>query len=207
MKDFSSKQTFIGISLGNQSTNDTGVAVLDRNLKIITLDKLFTADDITFFLDNLACKDDALIVVSMADNATLLSNRWKLFSKRYQLVQTTGNVKNVEGWQNRFSSRCSEYFYNLSCSGYDIYRFETADIKMKLRLGGMFKSRSTYECKFLQNVLRTQYNMSELPSNMIPASQLEAILGAILARKIAEGNETEVLFNYKGLNVLSLSSK
>lgn len=205
MKDFSTKQTFVGISLGNQSSNDTGVAILDKNLKIVTLDKLYTVDDIIFFLENLYGKDDALIVISMTDNATMLSHKWKVYSKRYALVQTMSNIKNVENWQDRFSSRGSEFFNNLKEQGYDVYRYEVSDIKMKLRLGGMFKERSHHDCKFLQNILKTEYGMSELPSNMLPASQLEAILGAIMAHKISEENKANILFNYKGLDVLTLA--
>jgi len=76
---------------------------------------------------------------------------------------------------------------------------------MKLRLNGMFKSRSHCDCKFLQNILKTEYKMTELPSNMLPASQLEAILGAIMAHKISEENKAKILYNYKGLDVLSLA--
>lgn len=205
MKDFSTKQTFVGISLGNQSSNDTGVAILDKNLKIVTLDKLYTVEDITFFLDNLYGKDDAIIVISMTDNATMLSHKWKVYSKRYALVQTTGNIKNVENWQDRFSSRGAEYFSTLKEKGYDVFRYEISDIKMKLRLGGMFKNRSVHDCKFLQNILKTEFNMIELPSNMLPVSQLEAILGAIMAHRISAENHAEVLYNYKGLDVLSLA--
>lgn len=205
MKDFSTKQTFVGISLGNQSSNDTGVAILDKNLKIVTLDKLYTVEDITFFLDNLYGKEDSLIVISMADNATMLSHKWKVYSKRYALVQTTGNIKNVENWQDRFSSRGAEYFNTLKQRGYDVFRYEVSDIKMKFKLGGMFKNRSAHDCKFLQNILKTEFNMAQLPSNMLPVSQLEAILGAIMAHRIAEGCKSEILYNYKGLDVLSLA--
>lgn len=205
MKDFSTKQTFVGISLGNQSSYDTGVAILDKNLKIITLDKLYTIDDIKFFLNNLCGKEDALIVISMADNATMLSHKWKLYSKRYQLVQTTGNIRNVADWQERFSTRGAEYFSTLKEAGYDVFRYEISDIKMKLRLGGMFKNRSPYDCKFLQTILKNEYGMSELPANMLPVSQLEALLGAVMAHKISEDNKAQVLYKYKGLDVLSLA--
>lgn len=204
MKDFSTKQTFVGISLGNQSSNDTGVAILDKDLKITTLDKLYTVDDISFFLDNLYGKEDALIVISMADNATLLSHKWKVQSKRYQLVQTTGNIKNVEDWQERFSSRGSEVFMKIKEQGFDVFRFEVADIKMRLGLSGMFKNRSPHDCKFLQNILKTEFNMPELPTNMLPVSQLEAILGAIMAHKISQTNTAKVMYTYKGLDVLTL---
>jgi len=205
MIDFSTKQTFVGISLGNQSANDTGVAVLDKNLKIVTLDKLYTVEDLTFFLDNMYGKSDALIVISMADNATLLSHKWKVYSKRYALVQTTGNIRNLDNWQERFSSRGAEYFSKLKEQGVDVFRYEISDIKMKLKLSGMFKSRSHSDCKFLQNILKTEYGMNELPSNMLPVSQLEAILGAVMAHRISVENKAQVLYNYKGLDVLTIA--
>ena len=37
-KFFTIKLYFVGVSLGNCSTSETGVAILDKNLNIITLD-------------------------------------------------------------------------------------------------------------------------------------------------------------------------
>ena len=48
-KNFENKLYFVGISLGSNSTNETGVAVIDRDLNIITLDKLFSMEDVRFF--------------------------------------------------------------------------------------------------------------------------------------------------------------
>ena len=48
--DFSNKHYFAGISLASGASIDTGAAVLDRDLKVITLDKLFTMEDVKFFI-------------------------------------------------------------------------------------------------------------------------------------------------------------
>ena len=48
---FENKLYFVGISLGSCSTNETGVAIIDKNLNIITLDKLFSMEDVRFFLN------------------------------------------------------------------------------------------------------------------------------------------------------------
>ena len=58
---------------------------------------------------------------------------------------------------------------------------------------------------FLQNILKTEYGMNELPSNMLPVSQLEAILGAVMAHRISVENKAQVLYNYKGLDVLTIA--
>ena len=54
--DFSNKHYFAGISLASGASIDTGAAVLDRDLKVITLDKLFTMEDVKFFINNFAGK-------------------------------------------------------------------------------------------------------------------------------------------------------
>ena len=56
IKDKASKIEFIGVSLGGLSTTESAVAVLDSNLHIIMLDKLFSMSDVKYFLDNQAEK-------------------------------------------------------------------------------------------------------------------------------------------------------
>ena len=50
------KLFFVGISLGSNTSIESGAAVLDTNLNIITLDKLFTIDDVKYMLDNFVGK-------------------------------------------------------------------------------------------------------------------------------------------------------
>lgn len=204
MRDFSTKQIFAGLSLGNQSVNETGVAVINKNSEIVTLDKLFTVDDIIYFLENMPGKSDALILVSMADTATLLNQKWKVYSKRYQLVAANTLIKNVDNWMERFSTRGCEAFLKLKEDGYDIYRYDISDARMKLGVNSISKSRSPSDCKFLQNTFKNDLGYKTLPSNMLPVCQLEALAGATLALRIAQGKTSRKLFEYCGLDVLSI---
>ena len=52
IKNKESKISFIGISLGGLSTTESAVAVLDKNLRVILLDKLFAMNDVKYFLNN-----------------------------------------------------------------------------------------------------------------------------------------------------------
>ena len=87
-KDFENKLYFVGISLGSNSTNETGVAVIDRNLNIITLDKLFSMEDVRFFFKRFVGKQNSIINVALPENPQMLNAKWKLISREYQLVQS-----------------------------------------------------------------------------------------------------------------------
>ena len=66
-----------------------------------------------------------------------------------------------------------------------------------------FKERSSADCKFLQGALKNEYGFNELPTNMMPVAQLEAIVGTLLAEKKLN-DETKKLFEFKGLDVVNL---
>ena len=53
-----------------------------------------------------------------------------------------------------------------------------------MHLNSCYKERSPADCKFLQQTLKNEWQL-DLPSNMMPMSQLEAIVGAILAKENA----------------------
>ena len=188
------KYIFIGISLSGLSTTESAVAVLDRNLHIITLDKLFSMSDVKYFLDNYAGKQNALILVSVPENEVMLSSKWKYNSRTYDLVNFDKKMINREDWTNRFSSRGSEYFKELNSKGIDIYRFDIENMKQIYGNCYAYRERTPIDCKALQDTLRIKYNMRELPVNMLPVAQLEAILGAVLAQMICTNNKE---FKYK----------
>jgi len=57
----------------------------------------------------------------------------------------------------------------------------------------------------LQNTLKIEYGFKNIPSNMMPMAQLEAVVAAILARE-AEKNPDKIkkLFEFKGLDVVNV---
>ena len=73
------KQYFVGISLGSAASTETGAAVLDSSLNVITLDKLFTMEDVKYFLDNFVGKQNAVFNIALPENPTMLNAKWKLY--------------------------------------------------------------------------------------------------------------------------------
>ena len=74
--------------------------------------------------------------------------------------------------------------------------------RLKLNLYSNFKQRSPADCKFLQNILRTEFGFSDIPTNMMPAGALEAIVGALVARNYAKGN-FEIISNFCDVDVIN----
>ena len=194
----------VGISLAPASSIETGVAVREiATGKLIYVDKLFSMNDVQLFFDNYPSLKNSLICISLPWDNTMLEGKWRVLSKPYQLVHTSEYpFINKDNWLQRFSTRGSELFLNLKNSGVDILRFEVYLTRQKLNLYSNYKERSSADCKFLQSALKFEYGFDNLPVNMMPVAQLEAIVGTLIAEEKLTG-KTEKIFEFKGLDVIN----
>lgn len=194
---------FVGLSLGSASTVESGVVVLDRFNNLILVDKLFSMNDIQHFFENYSSLKESIITVSIPWDNSMLEGKWRILSKPYQLVNSNEHIINRDNWTQRYSTRGCEYFLSLKERGINVSRFELYLARQNLNLYSNFKERSPADCKFLQNILKVEYGFENIPNNMMPAGQLEAIIGAIVSRETLNNN-TEVLYDYRGLDVIGL---
>lgn len=194
----------VGLSLGPTSSVESGVAVREiASGKLIYLDKLFSMNDVNLFFENYPSIKNSAICVSLPWDNTMLDGKWRVLSKSYQLINTLGDFPNKDNWTQRFSTRGCDLFLKLRDGGADISRFEVYLARQKLNLYSNFKERSSADCKFLQNILRTEYGFEDLPPNMMPVAQLEAIVGTILACEKIKSN-TKKIFEFKDLDVINV---
>jgi len=194
----------VGLSIGPTSSIESGVAVREiASGKLIYVDKFFSMNDIQLFFDNYPSLKNSMICVSLPWDNTMLEGKWRVLSKPYQMIHTLGNFPNKDNWMQRFSTRGSDLFLSLKNKGCDISRFEIYLTRQKLNLYSNFKERSSADCKFLQGALKNEFGFEDLPSNMMPAAQLEAIIGAILAEEKLKNNTKEI-FEFKNLSVINL---
>jgi len=194
----------VGISLGASSSIESGVAVKELATgKLIHIDKLFSMNDLQLFCDNYVSLKNSVFCVSLPWDNTMLEGKWRIISKQYQLIHNDEKMfLNRDNWMQRFSNRGCDLLSSLVEQGATVTRFEVYLARQKLQLYSNYKERSSADCKFLQSLLKFEYNYSELPSNMMPMGELEAIVGTILAEKFVN-NETENIFEFKGLNVIN----
>lgn len=195
----------VGLSLGPTSSIESGIAVREvATGKLIYLDKLFSMNDINLFFENYPSKKNSIICVSLPWDNTMLEGKWRVLSKPYQLIHTLGKFPNTDNWMQRFSNRGCDLLSTLKEENSEIYRFEVYLARQRLNLYSNFKERSSADCKFLQNALKNEFGFEELPSNMLPVAQLEAIIGTLLACEKLKNN-TKKIFEYKGLDVINLA--
>ncbi len=194
----------VGLSLGPTSSVESGVAVREAATgNLIHLDKLFSMNDITLFFENYPSLKNSIICVSIPWDNTMLEGKWRVLSKPYQLIHSRGNFPNSDNWMQRFSTRGSDLLLNLKEQGGDISRFEVYLTRQKFNLYSNYKERSSADCKFLQATLKFEYGFDELPTNMMPVAQLEAIVGTLLAEQKLKGN-TKQIFEFRGLDTINL---
>ncbi len=203
------KINFIGISLSNLSTVESAAAVIDANSNILLLEKLFTMQDVKYFLDNTAGIKNSIILVSIPENEVMLNSKWKYNSRTYDIVNIDNKMHNYDGWTNRFSTRGCEYFKELYEKGTDIYRFDVDNMRKVLGNCCAYRERTPIDCKALQDALRINYNFGELPSNMLPVAQLEALLGAVSAKMIVYKHkdfECKIIGTYSSVPIISIEN-
>ena len=195
----------VGLSLGPTSSIESGVAVRELTSgKLIHVDKLFSMNDVSLFFENYPSMKNSIICVSLPWDNTMLEGKWRVLSKPYQMIHTLGNFPNTDNWMQRFSTRGCDLLNSLQEKGAIVYRFEVYLTRQKLNLYSNFKERSSADCKFLQYALKNEYGFEELPSNMMPVGQLEAIIGTILAEETIKKNTKEI-FDFKGLSVINMA--
>lgn len=206
IKFSSQKHYFVGISMASGTSIESGAAVIDSDLNIITLDKLFTMDDVKFFLENFVGKQNAIFNIAMPENPTMLNAKWKLYSRQYQLVQSNRLINKDSEWIQRYSSRGCEYLKELKDKGLDIFRYDIHELKSSLGLSGIYKDRTPVDCKAFQSALKYKFKLMDMPTNMLPVAQLEAILGAYLGIIMTKDSEykCKVRTEYKDIEVIGL---
>ncbi len=195
----------VGMSLGASSSVESGVAVREiATGKLIHLDKLFSMNDIQLFFDNYVSLKNSCICVSLPWDNTMLEGKWRVQSKQYQLIHNDSDLfLNRDNWMQRFSNRGSELLENLYSQGVDVNRFEVYMARQKFNLYSNYKERSSADCKFLQSALKYEYGFDNLPVNMLPVAQLEAIVGTLLAEAKLNNKVTEI-FKFRTLSVINL---
>jgi len=197
---------YVGLSLTAGSTLDTGLAVLDEDYNLIMVDKLYKMSDVAFFFENFSSLKQSKLCVSLPWDRTLLNGKWRILSKPYQLVASNEHIKNIDNWTQRYSTRGCDFFNSLIEQGIEVNRFELYLTRQSLHLNSCYRERTPADCKFLQQVLTNEWGI-DLPTNMMPMSQLEAIVGAILAMENTKNPDNiKEIFDFRGQRVIDVKS-
>lgn len=203
MQSLSGKENFfIGVSLSNSSNYDSAICVLDRNSNIVLIDKFYFAQDIDYFFENSPYVKNSIVCVSVPYDNKILEGKWRIHSKNYKMLGDYFKV-NRDNWTNRVSKRCSETFKNLKNRGLNVIRCDINQLRQAYGICPHFQARTSVDCKNLQTSLKIKYGFTNLPDNMLPASNLEAIIIAMFAMEFVNNVKTKQIYQIDDIPVLT----
>lgn len=197
---------FIGISIGEGASDDSGVAVINTKNELIRIDKAYSIDELRQITENLNGKANSIICIDMPEYYEMLNGKWRIEAKHYKCFNLEPDA-NLSDWKSRYSDRGTSLYKDLLNKGYQTYRYDSDYTKTILNIHSYMKDRSPAGCKFLQLNIKEKLGIKNLPTNMIPISVLDAILGAYIAKVIASGKENEDYhFNavHKDIQIVSI---
>lgn len=175
--------------MGSSSTDDSGICVLNARNELLKIDKAYSMSELTECIGSICGKNSAVICVDLPRYSTLLDGKWRMEAKHYQSFTVGTNYNTKDNWTDRFSERGTEFCKNLVEMGYELYRYNSDYTKTMLNINSYVKPRTPAGCKFLQQALKEKLEIKGLPSNMVPLSVLDAILGAHTAKSIFNGEK------------------
>jgi len=198
---------YIGITIGENSSCDSGICILNRDNEIIRIDKAYSIDELTECVRNIAGKKNSVICVDMPEYYEMLEGKWRIVNKGIRPLNLDGEYKGKDNWTSRYSDRGSDFYRKLEKEYSHVYRYCSNFTKTILNLHPYMKERTPAGCKFLQLTIKEKLGIKNFPPNMVPVSVLDAILGAYIAKTIANGNQGEDYdfdFKYKDINIVNL---
>lgn len=193
---------FIGLALSNSSNYDSSVCVLDKNKKIVLLDKFYFGADIDYFFETSTYIKNSIVAVNVAYDNSMLEGKWRIHSKNYKPLFDKFKV-NRDNWTNRISKRCSDTILKLRERKIKVIRCDINQLRMAYGLASHYLSRTSIDCKNLQMSMKIKYGFSQMPDNMLPASSLEAVIIAMFAFDYINGTKTQTMFKIDDIPVLS----
>jgi hypothetical protein len=202
---FVGKKYFVGISLGSAATTETGIAIIDRDLNLLRVDKAFNLNDLQSYIKNLASPDSIIVCIDLPKNTNLINGKWRIEAKGINAFKLNFEDSKFN-WAERFSNRGTDLCNFLTSLNIDTYRYYCYFTKNILQLNSPFKSRSPADCKFLQMSIKDNLKILGIPSNLIALSGLDAIIGAYTGWKVATSLENDgykYIGKYKDIPIIS----
>lgn len=181
MNNSSQKNFFIGLSLANTSNADSSICVLDRNSKIILIDKFYFAQDIEYFFETSPYILNSALCASVAYDNKLLDGKWRIHSKNYKPLGDYFKV-NRNDWTNRISKRCSDLFLKLKNRNVEVIRADIRQLRQAYGICPHYQIGTSLDCKNLQLSLKIKFGFNQMPENMLSSSSLEAIICAMFIK-------------------------
>ncbi len=205
------KFCFVGLSIGSDSSNESGIAVIDRDLNLIRCDKAYQLSELKQIVTNFsrfAPSQNVIICADLPKNIMMLQGKWRIESKNNQILtmNASDGQEKKSVWKKRYSDRGAEMCSSFKEEGMDVFRYNSYFSINMLKLTPPYKIRMPAGCKFLQLIIEEKLGITGIPSNLLPLPVLLSLVGAYTAWKIANSEENEGykhLGAYKKIEIVS----
>lgn len=191
IKNKESKLCFVGISLGESGSAETGIAVLDRELNLLRVDKAYNLSELKLNLAHIAPFESTVACIALPRNMMMLNGKWRIESKYTQSFKLGKFDSSKYIWTQRFSDRGSELCKSFMEEGMEVFRYNCSYTQTALQITPPYRSRTPAACKYLQMILENKLNITGMPTNLIPLPAMNAIIGAYTAWRMTTGEENE----------------
>lgn len=193
------KWLFVGIDMAPIDSLETGIAVLDRNRHILRMDKMSENEDLLLFLDNLGPPENLIVALDIPKSLSIPS-KWRQQQVKMHPLRLRETIQN--GTQelvptDRFAQRAKEFYEAVDERGILMVNFFTAHAKLRYDLNIPFRHRSPQGCRAMQAAMKQKLGIREVPTNLMPSSVLDALIGAYTAWMMYRGREGEQFKLYR----------
>lgn len=199
----SNKNYFVGISLNTSNLTETGLAVLDRDLNIIRIDKFYSVSDLDAYIQHNFTKTDTIISIDLPENQTQVDGKWRYETKKILPLSLSPHHKTGYKWTERHSERGSDNCKSLIEQGYEIHRYLGSSIKNSLGITAPFRDRTPQFAKYFQIALEHKFGIKGFSTNLMSLAALDALVGAYLSYQIWQGKQ-KVLGKFNEFDIVGL---
>ncbi len=194
---------FVGIDLAPNASLESGIAILDRDLTLLRMDKLYNDEAILDVLTQLGAPHTLVVCIDMPKNLAI-TGRFRQEEIKYNAMRLD-NPEYDRPVVDRFSDRAYLLYKKISDLGILPFLTYTPNTKASFKFFFPYKSRSPQGCRALQGLIQEELKVKNVPTNLAPSSVLEALLASYSAWSMFGGTlnkEFEIKQNHHGLNIL-----
>jgi hypothetical protein len=179
------KWLFVGIDLAPNAALESGLVVLDKDLTLLRMDKLYTNASLITAVEQLGAAHSLIVAIDMPKNLSI-SGRFRQEEMKYNAMrQEAGGFDRKP--VDRFAPRGRVLYDAFKALGMFPVLTYTPNTKANFKLFVPHRARTPQGCRFLQNALKEQLLVKNMPVNLAPSSVLDAIVAAYSAWLLNSG--------------------
>ena len=114
---------YIGITIGENSSCDSGICILNNKNEIVRIDKAYSIDELNDCVRRISGKNNSVICVDMPEFYEMLEGKWRIVNKGTRPFHLETDFDGKDNWTSRYSDRGSDFYRKLQKENFHVYRY------------------------------------------------------------------------------------